>query len=71
VAGCCGSALARSRWSATCSELGKKRGGPRRCLPLLLLFSRLGSGQRGRGSTAETLQAWLQGRDEREQCSSQ
>jgi hypothetical protein len=25
--GCCGSALAQSRWSATCSELGKKRGG--------------------------------------------
>jgi hypothetical protein len=53
VTGCCGSVLARSRRSATCREQRKKRGGPGRILPLLLPFSRLGSGQRGLGSTAE------------------
>jgi hypothetical protein len=50
---CCGSALARSWRSVTCSEQRKKRGGPRRILLLLLHFSRLGSGQRGLGSIAE------------------
>jgi hypothetical protein len=35
-----------------------QRGGSGRRLPLLLHFSRLGSGQRGLGSTAEALQAW-------------
>jgi hypothetical protein len=51
--GCCGSALARPRRSVTCSEQREKRGGPGRALPLLLHFSRLGSGQRGLGSTVE------------------
>jgi hypothetical protein len=49
----CGSVLVRSRRSATCREQREKRGGPRRVLPLLLHDSRLGSGQRGLGSTAE------------------
>jgi hypothetical protein len=52
AAECCGSALAQSRWSATCSDLGKKRGGSWVLSPLLLPFSRLGSGQRELGSTA-------------------
>jgi hypothetical protein len=65
--GCCGSALARPRRTATCSEQREKRGDPGRVLPLLLQFSRLGSGQRGLGSTKEALQAWLQGSSEREQ----
>jgi hypothetical protein len=69
--GCCGSALARSRWSATCREQREKRGGPGRVLLLLLHFSRLGSGQRGLGSTKEALQAWLQGSSEGEQWCSQ
>jgi hypothetical protein len=51
--GYCGSVLVRSRRSATCSEQREKRGGPGRVLPLLLQVSRLGSGQRGLGSTAE------------------
>jgi hypothetical protein len=65
--GCCGSALARPRRSVTCSEQREKRGGPGRVPPLLLHFPRLGSGQRGLGSTKEALQAWLQGSSEREQ----
>jgi hypothetical protein len=36
-----------------CREQREKRGGPGRVLPLLLHVSRLGSGQRGLGSTVE------------------
>jgi hypothetical protein len=51
--GYCGSVLARSRRSATGNEQREKRGGPGHDLPLLLQVSRLGSGQRVLGSTAE------------------
>jgi hypothetical protein len=64
VTECCGSALARSRRSEACREEEGQRGGSGRRLLLLLHFSRLGSGQRGLGSTKEALQAWLQGSSE-------
>jgi hypothetical protein len=43
-----------------CREQREKRGGPGRVLPLLLHFSRLGSGQR-LGLTEGVSTAWLQG----------
>jgi hypothetical protein len=49
---CCGSALARSRRSAACREQRDREGGSGCVLPPLLQVSRLGSGQRGLGSTA-------------------
>jgi hypothetical protein len=41
--------------------LGKKRGGSWCCLPLLLPFSRLGSGQRGLGSTVASSRSMATG----------
>jgi hypothetical protein len=63
----CGHALASSRRSASCREQRDREGGSGRVLPPLLHVSRLGSGQRGLGSTKETPQAWLQGSSEGEQ----
>jgi hypothetical protein len=71
AAGLCGSVPARPRRSASCREQRDREGGSGCVLPLLLQVSRLGSGQRGLGSTKEALQAWLQGSSEGEQGCSQ
>jgi hypothetical protein len=49
AAACCGSVLARAGWSATCSKLGRREGGPGCCLLFSFLSHGLG---RGRGRWA-------------------
>jgi hypothetical protein len=49
----CGSALARSRWSGACREEEGEERGVRAVSSISSHVARLGSGQRGPGSTAE------------------